>query len=537
MRTRLLACALLAAVCGLPSAPVRAQDAFDLLIVGGELVDGTGAPPRRADVGVADGRIAAVGALKGREAKRTVDATGLCVAPGFVDVHAHADRVALRRPRATNFVSMGVTTLVTGNCGSSVLDVGEHLRALEEKGIGVNYATLIGHGTVRSAVLGTEQRAPTADELVAMRAHVRAAMEAGAFGLSTGLIYVPGTYAELDEIAALCEEVAPFGGLYATHMRNEASRVLESIAEALEIGRRAGVPVHLSHLKSSGKPNWGRSAAMAARLQEARAAGVRVTGDQYAYTASSTSLDVLFPSSALSVGRKEFCTKLSEDAAFRDAMREALHETMAASGFGDLSYAQVASAPGAPDVNGLRLSEVAEKLSGNATPEAQADAAIELMVRSAGRRVGMVYHKMCEPDVERLMRLPFVAVASDSGIRLRETAERPHPRGAGNNPRVLGRYVRERNVLSLALAIHKMSGLPAATFHLRDRGTIRPGAHADLVIFDPETVLDGATYDAPTETPVGIPHVFVNGVAVVEDGAPTGALPGHVLRLVQADAR
>lgn len=532
MRARVFAAVLAVA------AHASAQDvapAYDILIRDGTLIDGANTPRRLADVAVRDGRIAAIaepGSLSDAGATRVIDAKGLVVAPGFIDTHAHADLEALRRPDAHNFVAMGVTTIITGNCGGSVDDVSEHLGKLESQGIALNYGTLVGHGTVRSAVMGTANRAPTEDELAKMKELVARAMDAGAFGMSTGLIYVPGTYATTDELVALSRVVARHGGLYASHMRNEGEHVLDSIREALEIGRRAELPVHLSHLKISFKPSWGGSRELCALIESARKNGARVTGDQYVYTASSTSLDVLFPSDALAIGRKSFCEKLTGDESFRNAMKEALLSDMARNGFGDLSYAQIASAPGTDDVAGLRIPEVAKKLLGDDSVDAQADAAIALMTRSEGRRVSMCYHKMCEEDLERILALPFVSIASDAGIRLHRTADKPHPRGAGNNPRVLGRYVRERGVIPLELAIHKMTVLPATVFGLGGRGSVAVGNAADLVVFDPETVADAATYDEPTAAPRGIPFVFVNGTLVVDGGAQTEARPGRILRRV-----
>ncbi len=512
------------------SAVAQQEPEFALLFRGGTVVDGTLASPRPADVGIRGDVIAAIGDLSGRTAARVVDATGLVIAPGFVDVHTHADRAAARRGDARNFVAMGVTTIITGNCGGSVTDLATHLAEVEKHGIAVNYGSLIGHGTVREAVMGRANRAPTADELAKMRALVRREMAAGAFGLSTGLIYVPGTYAKTDELVALCEEVASFGGLYATHMRDEGDHVLESIDEAIEIGRRAGLPVHLSHLKASGKPNWGKSEQIVARLEAARADGLAVTGDQYAYTASSTTLLVLFPSAELAEGPKAFAARLRDDAAFHATMVEALYATMDTSGFGDLSFCQIASAPGSRDLQGLRIAEAAERRFGETDRHAQAETAIDLVIAAGARRVSMVYHKMAEPDVERLMALPYVGIASDSGIRMYDTAEKPHPRGAGNNPRVLGRYVRERKVLSLELAVHKMTELPATVFGIERRGVVREGAFADLCVFDPATVIDRATYAEPLAEPRGIAWVLVNGVPVVADGQRTDARPGRVLR-------
>jgi len=514
------------------SCSIGAQDPaapFDVVIRGGTIINGTGEPAFSSDLGLRDGQIAAIGDLSGEATHSSLDAAGLVVAPGFIDVHTHADN-ATSRPEAFNFLAMGVTTIITGNCGSSRADLGETFARLEKTGVSVNFASLIGHATVRRAVLGLSKDAPTAAQLEEMQGLVEQAMRAGAVGMSTGLIYVPGTYARTEELTALASIVGEFGGVYATHMRNENDRVLEAIDEALAIGRDAGVPVQISHIKASGKPNWGRSAQIVAKLRDARAAGARVTADQYVYDASSTSLDVLFPSSELTIGRKAFAAKLESDEGFRRSMRAALMTKMKRVGFGDLSYCRIAYAPNNAELNGKTLPQAAAIRYQDDSKEGQARMALDLFAQSKGRRVGMIYHTQSEKDVMTFMREPYVAVACDAGIRLRKSQSLPHPRGAGNNARMLGRFVRELGVVSLPEAIRKMTSLPARTFGLEGRGELRVGAAADVVLFDPETVQDRATYDAPVLTPVGIPRVLVNGVVVVEDGRHTGARPGQVLR-------
>ncbi len=517
--------------------PAVAQTPLDLILRGGLVVDGSGAEPVRADVGIRDGRITTVGRIADdTPATRTLDITDLVVAPGFIDVHAHADEDAARQPEAENFLRMGVTTLITGNCGSSVPVLSPHFARLEAQGISLNYGTLIGHGTIRTSVMRTAPRAPTASELERMQERVDIAMREGAFGMSTGLIYVPGTYAETEELIALSKVVAAHGGVYASHMRHEDNEVLTSIAEAVRIGREAGCRIHLSHLKASGKAVWGYGDRIVAALEAARAEGVALTGDQYLYTASSTGLEVLFPSRELSVGRAAFGERLATDAAFATAMADAVLASAAHAGFEDLAWAQIANAPGHPEVAGKRMHEVARLLLGQDDPRAQADAACRLMTDAKGARVSMVYHKMCEPDVERILRAPYVAIASDAGIRNRTGADRPHPRGCGNNARLLGHYVRERKVIPLALAVQKMTSLPAEVFGLEGRGRIAPGMHADVVVFDPANVRDRATYDEPRADPEGIPYVLVNGVLVIEADAHTHARPGMVLRHRKAQA-
>ena len=509
--------------------PLAAQPPFDLVVSGGSLVDGTGQPARTVDVGIRSGRIAEIGDLTDQARTRTIDATGLVVAPGFIDLHTHADGSAAQHPEAKNFLRMGVTTIITGNCGSSVTDLANHFAKVKKLGISLNYGSLIGHGTVRRKAMGTADRAPTKAELVRMQGFVDQAMRAGAQGMSTGLIYVPGTYAKTDELIALSRVVARHGGIYASHMRDEGRRVLNSIDEALRIGRESKVRLHLSHLKASGKNNWGRGQDIVKRIADARAQGVKVTGDQYAYTASSTSIDVLFPSKELAVTRGKFALKLKNDSAFRARMHQELLKKMDRVGFGDLHYCQIAYAPSHAKLSGKSLKEAAKILLGKDDREAQATVTIDLFIASKGRRISMVYHKMTEPDVETIMRAPFVAVACDAGIRVRGAAK-PHPRGAGNNSRVLARYVREREVISMSLAVRKMSGLPAEAFGLEDRGVVKTGAWADLVLFDPKTVQDRATYDAPYEAPAGMPWVIVNGIVVVENGKHNGKRPGQVLR-------
>jgi N-acyl-D-amino-acid deacylase len=503
---------------------------FDLVLRGVTLVDGEARTMIHGNLGIRDGRIAALGEFAVANGTPVLELAGLCVSPGFIDVHTHVDSDIVREPLCQNFLRMGVTTIVTGNCGSSVPDLAAHFERLEKGGIGLNYGSLVGHGTVRTAVLGTQNRAPDAAELQRMMDLVEAGMRAGAFGLSTGLIYVPGTYAGRAELSALAAVAGRYGGLYASHMRNEGNNVLDAIDEALAIGAAASVPVHISHIKCTGKPNHGRSAEVLAVLQKARADGVRVTADQYAYDASSTGLDVLFPSAELDVGREQFAARLRDDSEFRAKIHRALVTKMDEVGFGDFSYARIASAKADAELNGLLLSEAAQKRLQRSDRDAQADMAIALYEASPTARVGMVYHTMAEQDVERFMREDWIAVASDAGIRAEVNVDRPHPRGSGNNPRVLGHYVRERGVTDLPTAIFKMTSLPASIFGLQDRGELRVGAFADLVVFDPAKIVDHATFAEPLRHPEGIRMVFVNGEIAVNEDQLTGVRAGRVLR-------
>ena len=497
---------------------------FDLLITGGTVVDGTGAPGRRADVAIKDGRIAAVGRLAKAAAKETLDASGLTIAPGFIDVHTHADDM-WERPLAENFVRMGVTSIVAGNCGGSAADIAEALQHASDVPASVNFATLIGHNTVRRAVMGTANRDPTISELTKMKALVWKGMVDGAVGFSTGLQYVPGTYAKTPELIELARVAANAGGLYASHIRNEGTELETSIEEAIRIGTSSNARVQISHLKVDSPNRWGASAKALEMLDAARGRGIQVEADQYAYTAASSSLGIRFPSWALEGGPEKMHERL-EDPATWAKIRDEMRGLLAERGLKDLSFARIASYRANPALNGLSILEAAEKLKGSSTPDAQLETAREMMLAGGA---SMVYHFMSDDDVERIMKHPFVGVASDSSV-LAHGAGVPHPRGYGNNARVLGEYVRRRKVIALEEAIRKMTSLPAQHFGFTDRGLVRPQHAADLVLFDAAAVQDAATFERPHAYAVGIPHVIVNGVVVVKDGAHTGAKPGVVLR-------
>ena len=513
------------ALVGTLNGPGRAQaPVYDLLITGGVVVDGSGAAGRRADVAVKDGRIAAVGGLAGATAKETIDVSGLTVAPGFIDVHTHADDI-WERPLAENFVRMGVTSIVAGNCGGSARDIAEAIQQAADVPASVNFATLIGHNTVRSSVMGTENRDPTLTELAKMKALVWKGIVDGAVGFSTGLQYVPGTYAKTPEIIELARAAANAGGLYASHMRNEGTELEASIEEALRIGSASGARVQISHLKVDSPNRWGASDKALQMIDVARKRGVEVMADQYAYTAASSSLRIRFPAWALEGGQEKIRERL-EDPATWAKIKDGIRGLLAERGLEDLSFARIASYRADPQLNGLSMREAAERLKGAGTADAQLETARQMMLAGGA---SMVYHFMSDQDVERIMKHPYVGVASDSSV-LAHGAGVPHPRGYGNNARVLGEYVRTRKVLALEEAIRKMTSLPAQHFRFADRGLLRAGFAADLVLFDAATVNDAATFERPHAYAVGIPHVIVNGVLVVKNGVHTGAKPGVVLR-------
>jgi N-acyl-D-amino-acid deacylase len=520
-----LALAVAAAIVS-ATATSRAQTApaFDLIISDGRVVDGTGQPGRSASVGIRDGRIAAIGTLAGATARQTLDARGLVVAPGFIDVHTHVDEIA-SQPAIPHFVRMGVTTVIAGNCGGSAADVASAFRAIESARPALNYATLIGHNTVRREVMGTANRQATPEELRQMESLVARAMEAGAVGLSSGLQYVPGTYAATAEIAALARVAGQRGGVYATHMRNEGTTIETAVAEAIDIAEQARLPLQISHLKVDAPSRWGASARALEMIDAARARGLTVLADQYLYDAASSNLGIRFPSWVLEGGQEQITARLNDETTWqkiRAEMRELIRER----GLEDYAFARIAEYRTDRSLNGLTIPQAAQKLLGNADLASQQEL-MRRMLRAGG--ASMVYHFMSDDDLTRILRHPMVAVASDSGLNIFGEGV-PHPRGYGNAVRVLGRYVRENRVISLEEAIRKMTSLPADQFGFADRGRLAEGLAADVVIFDPNTVGDRATYAEPHQYPSGIVHVLVNGVPVVRDGAQVDARPGRVLR-------
>ena len=493
------------------------------MIVGGRLVDGSGARARRADVAIAAGRVAAVGTFRAADGLRAIDATNLVLAPGFIDVHTHADDLA-EQPRAEHFARMGVTTIVAGNCGASPLDVGEALAGVEASGPSVNFATLIGHNAVRRAAMGAANRPPTLPELNKMRSLVWRGMTDGAVGLSFGLQYVPGTYAASPELIVLARVAANAGGVCAWHLRNEGTAFEAALDEALRVGETAACRVQISHLKIDSPAHWGGSARALDVIDSARKRGVEVSADQYAYTAASSTLGIRFPAWVLEGGSEQTAARLSDGSSW-DRIKREMRALLAERGFDDLSFAVIASYGADPALNGLSMKQVALRLRGADSADAQLETARHMMLNGGA---AMVYHLMSDGDVERIMRHPAVAFASDSGL-LRPGEGVPHPRGYGNTARVLGRYSRDRKVIPLEEAIRKMTSLPADHFRLTGRGQLKAGYAADVVVFDSAAVADGATFERPHAYAAGVHHVIVNGVPVVRDGVHTGARPGQVL--------
>jgi N-acyl-D-amino-acid deacylase len=498
---------------------------YDWLVRNARVVDGTGNPWYLADVAVKDGKIAAIGDLTNAEAGRIVDAAGKVLAPGFIDVHTHVERTLQQVPGGDNFVLDGVTTIVTGNCGGSKVDLAAWFRELEEMGLGLNVASLIGHNSVRREAMGAEQRAPTPEELARMQALIEEAMRGGAVGLSTGLIYVPGTYADTAEIVALAKVAARYGGVYATHMRNEGEQWFDAIDEAVAVGREAEIPVQISHFKVSSKNAWGWSGKGIALVEKARREGIDVVVDQYPYDRSSTGLSILLPSWALAGGENALKERLA-DPETRARIAQDMEEVLRQRGQEDYSFAMVARFEADPALEGKTVSDI-NHLRGRDKTVANEVLTVMEMVNQGG--ASMVYHNMSMDDVERILRYRNTAVASDGGTIVYGDGK-PHPRSYGTNARVLARFVGERGTLTLEDAVRRMTSLPARTFGFRDRGLIVEGFAADLVLFDPDLVEDKATFEDPHQYSTGFELVLVNGQAVVENEKVAGSRPGKILR-------
>ena len=498
----------------------------DLLIKNARVVDGSGGPAYRGDVAIRGDIIVRVAPRIDIPATKVVDARGKVIAPGFIDVHVHARDGIFNTPTADNYVRQGVTTLVEGPDGGSPLPVRPYLDRVAETAITPNFALFVGQGSVRDAVMGTVDRRATPAELDEMRSIVRQAMADGAFGLSTGLFYVPGAFTPTDEIVELAKVAGQMGGLHISHMRNEATQVLNSVRETIEIGEQGGLPTQITHHKIIGALNWGKSVDTLRMVDEARARGVDVTIDQYPYTASSTSIHAaLLPSWALEGGRERLLEKL-RDATARSRIRaETIRLIKEERGGGDPDNVQIASCEWDSSLAGKRLSEVTVGRKLEPTVENAADTV--LWMTEQGECLA-IFHAIDEADLQRILKHPATMIASDGGIPIYGQAS-PHPRAYGAFVRVLGRYVRELKAITLEDAVWKMSGYPAKRLGLGDRGILKDGLKADLVVFDPDTVRDAATFTQPHQYAEGVSLVVINGQAAFENGRMTAARPGRVL--------
>jgi len=550
LRSALLATAL----CLVSLAATAATPAYDLIIRGGDIYDGSGGVPVSGDVAIKGQRIVCVGACKGAAA-RTVDATGKAVAPGFINMLSWSNQSLIHDGRGLSVLKQGITLEVMGEGNSmgplnpemkrfALLRQGdikypigwtsldEYLRFLEAKGISVNVASFVGAETTRVHVLGEDDVDPTPDQLVQMRKLVVNAMEDGALGVGSSLIYAPGSYAETDELVALTTEAGRCGGIYISHMRSEGNRLLEAIDELIEISRRSGAPAEIYHLKQSGRQNWGKLDAAIARIEAARAEGLRITADMYNYPAGSTGLDAAMPTWVQAGGYEAWAERLKDRATrtrvlaemrdakgnFENLMLQAGPEGTLLVGFKN---------PALKPLTGKTLAQVARDRG--VSPQ---DAAIDLVIED-GSRVQVIYFLMDEANVARQTALPWMSFGSDAEGRAPEgpfLLSSTHPRAYGNFARLLAKYVREEKRLSLAEAIRKLTSLPAHNLGLRDRGMLKVGNYADVVVFDPATIQDHATFEKPQQFATGVSEVVVNGQLALERGEATAARPGQVVR-------
>lgn len=526
----------------------RASETFDMIIQNGMIMDGIADKGFKADIGILGERIISVGNLRNSSAKTVLDASGRIVSPGFIDIHTHTDTEILINPRAESKVRQGVTTELGGNCGSSPFPLKHPLsqsareraedagfsidwsdlegfhRAVSEKGAAINHATLLGQGTLRGYVIGDQQREPTEPEMQRMKELTAEAMKQGAFGLSSGLEYTPSGFAGMEELIDLCRIVAQYGGFYATHIRSEDKTVIEAVAEAINIAETAGLPLEIAHFKAVGSNNWWKLPKMIDLVERAAERELNVTVDRYPYIAFSTGLSIIFPQWSLDGGMDKLLARL-EDRDIRASMKAETLKKVAGYGWDKIVVSNLQK-----DSNKYLIG----KSIGEAAAAKSADPyefACDLLI-DEGRDVDHIGFGMDEETTEAVLKHPLAMLGSD-GSSLAPYGPlgegKPHPRNYGTFPRFLGYYVRERKIMSLPQAIKKISSMPAAKLGLADRGTIRKGSFADIVVFDPQTIVDKATFIEPHQYPAGIDYVLVNGSIVVDHGEHTGKLPGKVL--------
>ena len=530
--TLLIAWAASSALAACEAPEPGAADSPVTLLKGGTVYSGEDREPAVSDVWLRDDRIAGVGAVDGLEADRVIDVSGLAVTPGFIDLHSHAVRESEERsglyrwPAAENLIRQGVTTVIGGPDGWSPLPLEDSFRRFEVQGATVNYGSFVGHGAVRESVMGLDDRSPTDDELERMQGEVDLAMRQGAFGLSSGLVYIPGSFSQTEEVLALAKVAGRHGGIYISHMRNEALQVLDAVRELIAIAETAGLPGQITHAKAMGTAMQGRSKDLLALVDAAVERGVDITLDQYPYTAGSTGLTVQFPRWSRDGGDQALAKRL-EDPEMRARIHEALvYELTEVRGRNDPANVQLAYCNFDHALDGLNLAELLERQGRDVTIENAATLIIELQEAGGCQAI---YHAMHPEDVATILAYPRTMIAADGGIEIPGNGH-PHPRNYGTFARVLGHYVRELQALPLHTAIYKMTRMPAERIGLPQRGRIEAGAIADIVVFDPDTVVDRATFANPHQYAEGFRHVFVAGEAVLLDAEPTGARPGRLLR-------
>lgn len=536
IRIGLAALVLVVVACTPAAKPESVETrSFNLVLEGGSVWKGWGSKPLVADIGIRGDRITAIGDLSGLAAEQRISVDGLAVVPGFVDVHSHAVRGTreesgiFKHPNAENYIRQGVTTVIGGPDGGSELSIGTLLNDLENTPASINFGTFIGHNTVREAVMGREDRAPTTVELNAMKQLVKRAMQDGAFGLSSGLKYIPGAYSETGEVIELAKISGAYGGIYISHMREEGLDLIKSVEETIRIGEEANLPAQITHHKAMGVEMWGASAETLALVDAANARGVDVSSDQYPYAASSTGISVLFPAWSLAGTREVQLARLSDPETRARVKEGVVFNLIHDRGGDDPSRIAIANCEWDVSLNGKNFAEVLVERGQPVNMDAAAELAME--IQENGGCSG-VFHAMSEDDVARIMQHPRTMIASDGGIYVAGEGV-PHPRNYGSFARVLAYYVRDTQTLSMGEAIYKMSKMPAQRIGLSDRGRIQVDAMADIAVMDLDRVQDHASFDKPHQYATGVLHVLVNGELVLKNGQMTGKRPGRSLRLRQ----
>jgi N-acyl-D-amino-acid deacylase len=502
---------------------LSAQGNFDIIIRNGKIIDGTGNSWYYSDLAIKGGKIVSIQKHITGSATRELNAGGLMVAPGFIDVHGHLETSIFDRPTADNYIYDGVTTVITGNCGGSADNLQDFFRRIDSAGVSINIASLVGHNTVRRLAMGEDNRLASGTEQQKMEQLVRDAMAQGAIGLSTGLIYLPGMYSNTEEVVGLAKAAAAYNGVYASHIRNEENKVVEAINEAVDIGKAANMPVEISHFKVSGRSNWGRSKETLALIEQARKEGYDVTIDQYPYTASSTNLGVRLPDWALGGGADSLKARINNPEQHKQIIAGMLDQ-LKKYNYKNYSYAVVAYHTADTSLNGKSITEINHLKGRKSKARQEAETILDMMLAGGAQ---MIYHGMDEGDVQYIMKYPYNMVGADAGVATGKGM--PHPRGYGSNARVLGRYVREEKIISLEEAVRRMTSLPAQKFQFKDRGMLREGMAADIVVFNEKEVIDLSTYEKPHQFSKGFAFVLVNGKLVIDDAHHTGVKSGIVL--------
>ena len=516
---------LLTLLLALGTSHAYSQNSYDIIISNGRVIDGSGNPWYEADVAINGERIVRIGDLSSDTGSQVIDANGLIVAPGFIDPHTHALRGILDVPNAESALLQGVTTLTEGNDGTSPFPVDEHYQTILDKQISPNWGIFVGHGTIRSQIIGAEDRDPTRDELEQMKDMVQQAMQHGALGLSTGLFYVPGSFASTEEVIELSKVAAKHGGIYISHMREEAAQLIDSVNETIRIGEESGIPVQMTHHKVIGVENWGSSVESLRLVDQARERGIDITIDQYPYTASQTGINALIPQWAQEGGRVRMLERIESPETRATIKNEVVLKILYDRGGGDPKNIFISRNTWDPSMTGKNLAELTVEAGMNPTPENASEVVFEIL---KGGGATAVYHAINTDDVDRIMQHPVTAIGSDGPVGIFGEGT-PHPRQYGTFARVLGHYVRERAVLTLEDAVRKMSSQTARRLGIHNRGLLTEGYYADIAIFDADEIIDKATFEEPHQYAIGIKFVLVNGQVVVEQGRHTGRRPGKII--------